>query len=85
GQVDYFCDTIAGAVSQVQAQTLKALAYFGKTRSPALPDLPTAQEQGLPGFEAYTWNAVFAPKGTPPEIVRRLNEVAIAAMEDEGV
>lgn len=85
GQVDYFCDTIAGAVPQVQAQTLKALAYFGKTRSPALPDLPTAQEQGLPGFEAYTWNAVFAPKGTPPEIVRRLNEVAIAAMEDEGV
>lgn len=85
GQVDYFCDTISGAVPQVQAQTLKALAYFGKTRSPALPDLPTAQEQGLAGFEAYTWNAIFAPKGTPPEIVGRLNAAAIAAMDDEGV
>jgi tripartite-type tricarboxylate transporter receptor subunit TctC len=85
GQVDYFCDTIAGAVPQVQGRTVKALAYFAKTRSPALPDLPTAQEQGLPGFEAYTWNAVFAPKGTPPEIVKKLNDVAIAAMEDDGV
>lgn len=85
GQVDYFCDTIAGAVPQVQADTVKALAYFGKTRSPALPDLPTAQEQGLAGFEAYTWNAIFAPKGTPPEIVKRLNEVTIAAMEDAAV
>ena len=85
GQVDYFCDTIAGAVPQVQANTVKALAYFGKQRSPALPDLATAQEQELAGFEAYTWNAIFAPKGTPPEIVKRLNEVTVAAMEDAGV
>ncbi len=85
GQVDYFCDTVSGAVPQVQANTVKALAYFGKTRSPALPDLPTAQEQGLAGFEAYTWNAIFAPKGTPPEIVKKLNDVAVAAMEDGGV
>lgn len=85
GQVDYFCDTVSGAVPQVQADTVKALAYFGKTRSPALPNLPTAQEQGLAGFEAYTWNAIFAPKGTPDAIVRKLNEAAIAAMDDEGI
>jgi len=85
GQVDYFCDTVSGGVPQIQANTVKALAYFGKTRSPALPDLPTAQEQGLAGFEAYTWNAIFVPKGTPEPIVKRLNEVAIAAMEDAGV
>jgi tripartite-type tricarboxylate transporter receptor subunit TctC len=85
GQVDYFCDTVSGGVPQIQSNTVKGLAYFGKTRSPALPDLPTAQEQGLAGFEAYTWNAIFAPKGTPEAIVKRLNEAAIAAMEDEGV
>lgn len=85
GQVDYFCDTVSGGVPQIQANTVKGLAYFGKTRSPALPDLPTAQEQGLKGFEAYTWNAIFAPKGTPDAIVKRINDAAIAAMEDEGV
>lgn len=85
GQVDYFCDTVSGGVPQIQANTVKGLAYFGKTRSPALPDLPTAQEQGLAGFEAYTWNAVFAPKGTPETTVKRLNEAAVAAMEDESV
>ena len=85
GQVDYFCDTVSGGVPQIQSGTVKGLAYFGKTRSSALPDLPTAQEQGLAGFEAYTWNAVFAAKATPEPIVRRLNEAVIAALEDETV
>lgn len=85
GQVDYFCDTVSGAVPQVQAGTVKALAYFGKTRSPALPDLPTAHEQGLTNFEAYTWNAIFVAKGTPEPIIKRLAEVANTAMNDDSV
>ena len=56
-----------------------------KTRSPVLPDLATAQEQGLAGFEAYTWNALFLPRGTPDDIVKRLHEAMLAVMETPTV
>jgi tripartite-type tricarboxylate transporter receptor subunit TctC len=85
GQVDYLCEIMSTAKPQVESKTVKALALFNTTRSPALPDLPTADEQGLKGFEAYTWNAFFLPKGTPADIVKKLNDVTAEAMDDPSV
>ena len=51
---------------------LKALAITGSKRSPAAPDLPTVAESGMPGYQVYEWNAIFAPAGTAPAIVNRL-------------
>jgi tripartite-type tricarboxylate transporter receptor subunit TctC len=82
GRVDYVCN-IASTVGQaIEAKQVKALAALTRERSPILPDLPTAHEQGLTGFDAYTWNAVFLPKGTPPALVERLNEALNAAMDN---
>ena len=70
GQVDYMCDQIVNLVPQIQAGTIKAYAVALPQRSPALPDVPTTKEAGLPEFQVSAWNAIFAPKGTPPEIVK---------------
>src|SRR5262249_45901214 len=81
GRVDYVCN-IASTVGQaIDAKQVKAIAALTRERSPILPDLPTAHEQGLAGFEAYTWNAVFLPKGTPPALVTRLNEALVTVMD----
>jgi tripartite-type tricarboxylate transporter receptor subunit TctC len=64
---------------------VKALAIFDKQRSPALPNLPTAAEEGTQGLEAYTWNALFAPKATPEAIVKKLNAAAVEAMKSPAV
>jgi tripartite-type tricarboxylate transporter receptor subunit TctC len=85
GQIDYLCDVVSTGKPQIDAGTVKALAFLGKTRSPVLPNLPTADEQGLKGFEAYTWNALFVAKGTPSDIIKRLNAAAVAAMNAEDV
>ena len=80
GRIDYACSIITTAAPQVQAGLVKGITITTRNRSPILPDLPTAQEQGLKDFEAYTWNAFFMPKGTPDAIVRRLNAATIEAM-----
>ncbi len=72
GQVQYLCDVVSTGKPQVDAGTVKAVAFMGKERSPVLPNLATADEQGLKGFEAYTWNAIFVAKGTAPEIVAQV-------------
>ena len=54
---------------------------FSRERSPVMPSLPTAAEQGLSGVDAYTWNAIFLPKGTPPAIVAKLNGAVSRAMD----
>jgi tripartite-type tricarboxylate transporter receptor subunit TctC len=74
GRIDYACPIASTALSQVQAKQLKAIAILTKTRSPILPDLATAQEQGLSNFEAYIWNGIFLPKGTSPAIVKNFND-----------
>jgi tripartite-type tricarboxylate transporter receptor subunit TctC len=80
GRVDYVCN-IASTVGQaIEAKQVKAIAALTRERSPILPDLPTAHEQGLTGFDAYTWNAVFLPKG--PALVKKLNEALVAVMEN---
>jgi tripartite-type tricarboxylate transporter receptor subunit TctC len=82
GQVDYMCDQIVNVVPQVQAGTIKAYAVGIPARSPALPDVPTAKEAGLPEFEASAWNAMFAPKGTPKPVVDKLNAALGKALDD---
>ncbi len=82
GQVDYMCDQIVNLVPQIQAGTIKAYAVALPERSPALPDVPTTKEAGLPEFQVTAWNAIFAPKGTPPAIVKRLSTALLAALDD---
>ncbi len=81
-QVDYMCDQIVNLVPQIQAGTIKAYAVAIPTRSPALPDIPTTKEAGLPEYQVSAWNAIFAPKGTPPEIVAKLNDALVKALDD---
>ncbi len=85
GRVDYICEVISGAIPQVKAGTIKVLAALHTQRSPSLPDLKTADEQGLKGFAAYTWNGIFAPKGTPAEVVATLNKAARTAIADPTI
>jgi tripartite-type tricarboxylate transporter receptor subunit TctC len=85
GRIDYMCPTITTAMAQVEARQVQAPAVLGRERSPSLPDIPTAQEQGLKDFEAYGWNAIFLPKASPAPIVDKLNRAAIAAMDMPAV
>jgi tripartite-type tricarboxylate transporter receptor subunit TctC len=84
GQIDYVCDQTVGVVPQIQAKEAKGLVVAVKERVPVVPDVPTSAEQGLPEFQASGWNALFAPKGTPKEIVEKLNAAARAALMDEN-
>ena len=85
GQVDYDCDPVLGPLPHVLAGTAKALAIAAKKRSPLLPDVPTAAEQGLPEFECSPFYAVFAPKGTPKAIVDKLADALNAGLEEPAV
>jgi tripartite-type tricarboxylate transporter receptor subunit TctC len=85
GQVDCMCDQIVNAVPQINGGTIKAYAIATPARNPALPDVPTTAEAGLPAFQAQAWNAIFAPKGTPAPIIATLNAAAAKALDDEGV
>ena len=67
--------------ANVQNKTLRALAIAGASRWPLLPDVPTVAESGFPGFEAAVWYAFIAPRGTPPEIIAKLNEAANAYLK----
>jgi len=85
GQVDYMCDQIVNAVPQINGGNIKAYAIGTPERNPALPNVPTAKEAGMPQFEASAWNALFAPKGTPKPILDKLNAAAVKALDDENV
>lgn len=84
GQVHYMCDQIVNLTEQVKAGTIKAYAIATSKRSPALPDLPTTAEAGMPEYQVSAWNAVFAPKGTPAPIVAKLNAALSKALDDEA-
>jgi len=84
GQVDYMCDQIVNLVPQIQAGTIRAYAVALPERSPAIPDVPTTKEGGLPEFQVSAWNAIFAPKGTPPEVVAKISGALQKALEDAG-
>jgi tripartite-type tricarboxylate transporter receptor subunit TctC len=84
GQVDYMCDQIVNLVEQVKGGSIKAYAIATPERSPALPNVPTTKEAGLPEYQVSAWNALFAPQGTPKEIVTKLNETLVKALDDEA-
>lgn len=81
GQVDIMFDNLPSSIEHAKAGSLRALAVTSSKRSPAMPDIPTLAEAGLPGFEATSWFALFAPKGTPPEITGKLNQEVRKALE----
>ena len=85
GRLDFLCDIAVTAVQNISSGNVKALANLSNSRSAVLPDLPTAREKGYPSVQAYTWTAVFAPKGTPDAIVAKLNEATIVAMNGPGL
>jgi len=84
GRIDYLCEIISTAKPQIDGGRVKALAIMTKERSPVEPNLPTTLEQGL-DVQAYTWNAIYLPKGAPADVVKKLNEAAIAAMTTPAV
>jgi tripartite-type tricarboxylate transporter receptor subunit TctC len=84
GQVDYMTDQIVNLVGQINAGTVKAFAIATAARSPALPNLPTTKEAGIDGYEVSAWNAVFAPKGTPADVVKKLEAALNSALDDAG-
>jgi tripartite-type tricarboxylate transporter receptor subunit TctC len=83
GQVDYMTDQIVNVVSQVQGGTIKAYAIATAERNPALPNVPTTTEAGMPEFQVSAWNALFAPKATPQPILDRLSDALNKALSDE--
>ena len=85
GRIDYLCDVMTTAKPQIEGGAVKGLAVFDSKRSPALPDVPTAAEQGTPDLVAYTWNAIFLPKRTPEPIVKKLHDAVLAAMHTPAV
>jgi tripartite-type tricarboxylate transporter receptor subunit TctC len=84
GRIDYLCDIITTAKAQIDAGTVKPIAVLSKQRSPALPEVPTAIESGY-DIDAYTWNAFFLPRGTPDDIVNKLNQATTEALATPNV
>ncbi|ONG49562.1 N-acyl-D-aspartate deacylase [Pseudoroseomonas deserti] len=83
GNLSMMLNVASDGVASVQRGATRGLAISSSKRMPQLPDVPTFNESGLPGYEAYTWHMLFAPAGTPAPIVRRLNQAANKVMGDE--
>ena len=84
GQVKFFFSNGSASIGLIQGGKVKAIAHTGKGRLGSLPDIPPVSDT-LPGFEAYEWNGVFAPHGTPAEIVAKLNRALNAALASPEV
>jgi tripartite-type tricarboxylate transporter receptor subunit TctC len=85
GRIDFVCDAGSTALPLIQGNVVKGIANLGPRRASMLPDLATAQEQGLAGVAVYGWNAFFLPKATPEPIVRALNTAAGKMLEMPSV
>jgi tripartite-type tricarboxylate transporter receptor subunit TctC len=84
-QVDYMCVQTVDAVPQVRAGRVKAYGIAAPERSPALPDVPTTKEGGLPEYQLSAWQGMFVPKGVPTAVVEKLNAALVRALDDETV
>mgnify|MGYP000641474377 CR=1 FL=1 len=84
GQIDLMCDQTTNTTSQIEGKKVKAFAVTTNKRltTPALKDLPTMQEAGLKGFEVTIWHGLYAPKGTPPDVVAKINAALKVALKD---
>jgi len=80
GSIDYFCALAAAAMPQLGSNSMKAVAILTRNRSPLVPNLASAHEQGLTDFDSYFWSGFFFPKDTPAAIVQRLHEAAVETM-----
>ena len=85
GQIDGVCDSATSVSQAIQEKLIKGLVVGSDVRMASLPDLPTSAEAGLPEFEAQGWNGLFAPKGTPPDVVAKLNDAARKAIASDIV
>ena len=85
GHVDYFCEQVVSVAEQVNSGTMKAYAVSSAERLPVIPDVPTAKEAGAPQYEMDIWSGMFAPHGTPKEIVAKLADALDKALDDPGV
>lgn len=85
GQIDILCDQTTNTTGQIKAGKVKAYAVTTKDRVKSLPELPTLQESGLKDFEVAIWHGLYAPKGTPKEVVDKLNAALNVALDDPKV
>jgi tripartite-type tricarboxylate transporter receptor subunit TctC len=85
GNLDLYCPVAAGALPQIEAKTIKFFGVLTEQRSPLLPHLPTAAEQGLPGIQGNYWIGLFAPAGIPEPIAAKLSEAALAALATPAI
>ena len=85
GRIDLFVTPAATALPQIRAGTIKAFAVTASSRLTIAPDIPTVDEQGLPGFHISLWSALWAPKGTSDDVVRRLDAAVVDALADAEV
>lgn len=85
GNVDLNCDLAANSLSQFKSGNIKVYAVMAKQRWFAAPDVPTTDEAGVPGVHVGTWHGLWMPKGTPEDVVARVNAAALAAMDDPAV
>ena len=85
GQIDIIVDQASNSMQQIRAGNIRAYAISDSMRLAAAPDIPTAEEAGLPGFHMTLWSALWVPKGTPKDVIARLNAAAVEAMADPAV
>ena len=85
GQVDFLCDQTTNTTQQIKGGKVKAYAVTTKTKVPSLPDLPTMEQSGLPGFEVAVWHGLWAPKGTPKPAIDKLVGALQAALKDPSI
>jgi tripartite-type tricarboxylate transporter receptor subunit TctC len=85
GRVDYLCEAISSVKPHIDRSTMKPIAIMSKDRSKALPNVPTGLEQGVPNLEAAIWNAIFLPKGSPVDVVKKLNDATVQAIKTPAV
>ncbi len=85
GHVDYFCEQVVSVAEQVNSGTMKAYGVSSAERLPVIPNVPTAKEAGAPQYEMSIWSGIFAPKGTPKEVITKLADALDKALDDPGV
>src|SRR5262245_25090339 len=85
GQIDFMCATLGSSAAQVRSGQLKTYAVMASSRMGALPDVPTVDEAGLPGFHSVAWYGLWAPQGTPKDVIAKLNSAVVAAFTDADV
>jgi tripartite-type tricarboxylate transporter receptor subunit TctC len=85
GQFDYMVDQAVNVLPQIKSGNIKALGVSTLQRLPQLPEVPTIDEAGLKGYEVTIWNGFFAPKGTPKDVIAKLNQALVATLSDEKV